>query len=864
MINKNSKQRSFFDLKIPEKEKFAKDNEWFKDYMRYIVPVNDAVVGDYESMKLSYEVANNNLEGFKDKLDKFCNPLGENIGEIEEEMVPYPELHNKINVIKGEVLKRNDEHKIILLTAKAIKDKNDALFNAIKASVDEKLAIELEKHKLEMQGMDKKKMDEYVKSLRTQLEPEDLLQKNWQSEIEIFYSKALKYCMYDQDIKMKKMDTMEDIIIADRCFIYSGWKFGKPHLEVRNPLYCGFHKNPNERFVHKGDWFWYKKAVTPADIVNTYDLSDEDMTNLGLYFYPTSSALDKRHDIFGNDGKPVFDHNMQDIMLSTNRRSTYDKSLGLNTGSANTVQGRTHLIWETHFEFKAFKELIFLSYNDEYNQEVKMILPGTFEIPEDATKETFTNNFGDKTTRYVWFDKVSETQYSAEKIWIPRKYEVVRLGTNVYPVCREVPFQSTNIEQPYSSFELSTKGALFNARNSRSVSLLQRALAPYFQYIFIKHIQNRELSKYQGAIQDIDLDQIPDSLGQDIHGNQIRDKVSTYLTYLKRTNKSFYSGSQNSFGGLPPATRSPGSSGFQLGTAVELMNLQNLLEYVKREIGMAMGISPQREASFDNNSNVSDNRQAISQSHYITEPYFFLHSEIWKTVFNDWLINFRTYCENVFENNPNLKEHSIHYYLPDGTEELLKVTPNNLSHTDIGLFLSTGGQTVQYTEYMLQQIQGFSQNAGKGVSVISALLKDITSGASPEEIHKRIQMEEAKQNQREQEMQNMQSQAQERQLQMEIDAREDVQQHELDLVKVKAAEDRITKVQTATISALGFDTEKDRDNDGVPDVIELMDHSLKERQLDLKEKEFVHNKEIDKEKLVIDAKKIKAAKAVKK
>jgi hypothetical protein len=41
------------------------------------------------------------LEGFKDKLDKFCNPLGENIGEIEEEMVPYPELHNKINVIKS-------------------------------------------------------------------------------------------------------------------------------------------------------------------------------------------------------------------------------------------------------------------------------------------------------------------------------------------------------------------------------------------------------------------------------------------------------------------------------------------------------------------------------------------------------------------------------------------------------------------------------------------------------------------------------------------------------------------------------------------------------------------------------------------
>lgn len=790
-MNNNKK----LNLKISEEQKYANDGEWFKDFMEYIVPSNNAIINDYDVMKTSYAVANNDLSGFKKKLFSFCSPLGEDSPDITDDMIPYPELHNKINVIKGELLRRNDQHKIMLLTSKAIQDKNDELFNLIKASVDEKLAIELEKQKMQMKGMTQEQIQQYTEGLRTKLEPEDYLNKNWMSEIEIFYSKALRYCMQDQNVKLKKMETMEDVLIADRCFIYSGWKYGKPYLEIRNPLSIGFHKNPNEKFIHKGDWIWHKKAITQADAINNYNLSDEDVSNLGM---SNNSGLDKRHNIFDTQSsRPVFDTSVQDMMIGTNSVNT-DKAIGLNTSNETFKNNSKNLIWETHLEFKAFKELIFLSYTDEYNKEVNIILSNKFDIPSTATKEKFINSFGEKSERYVWFDEVSNTEYRAEKLWIPRKYEIIRLGNNVYPIYREVPYQYTNIEQPYSTFELSTKGAIFNGRNAQSVSLLQRALAPYFQLIYIKMIQNRELSKYQGAIQDIDVDQIPDSLGQDIDGNPIRDKVSAFLSILKKTNKNIYSGSQTSFGGLPPATRSPGSSGFQLGTAVELMNLQNLIEYVKREIGMAMGISPQREASFDNNSNVSDNRQAITQSNFITEPYFFIHSEIWKSVLNDYLINFRTYCENQL--GTNKKELSIHYYMPDGTAELLKVTPSSLCHSDIGLFLTSGDQSQQYADNMMQLVHAFAQNAGEGIVQVSQIIKDISSGASPEEIHKRIQIEEKKQQDRQQQIQQAEQQAKKEQIQMEIDSREDIQKHEIDLAVTKAVENRITQLQVANIT----------------------------------------------------------------
>ncbi len=846
---KKTQSSAVFNLKVSEKDKFKEDGKWFKDYMSYIVRHDNAIIADYDIMKSSYEIANNNLESVREHVQRFCNPAGEDIGEIEEEVVPYPELHNKINVLKGEILSRNDQHKIMLLTSKAIQDKNEELFSKIKESVDEKFAIELEKQKMQMQQMSEEEIQKYTQELRTKLEPEDLLNKNWLSEVEIFYSKALQYCMYDQDIKMKKMDTLEDVIVADRFFVYSGWKHGKPHLEIRNPLFCGYHKNPNERYAQKGSWFWYKRALTPADVLSEYNLNDEELTRLGVYNY-ASSGVDVRHSMT-SDSKPVFSTINEELMLAADskRKHAYRKDIGLNMGTADTINRERSLVWETHFEFKAFKQLIFLSYVDEYNKEIVTPMPIDFEIPDNADVEKFINRYGEKSERYRWLDPIMQVEFTAEKLWIPRKYEIIKLGNNVYPVYREVPYQYTNIEQPFSNFELSTKGAIFNARNAKSVSLLQRALAPYFQYIFIKHIQNRELSKYQGAVQSIDVDQIPDTLGEDIHGNPIRDKIATYLTYLKRTNKDFYSGSQNSLGGLPPATRSPGSGGYMIGTAVEMLNLQNLLEYVKREIGLAMGISPQREAAFDNNSNVTDNKQAITQSHHITEPYFFIHSEVWKSALNDWLCNFRTYCDNVFNASPQLKEHSIHYFLPDGTSEVLKVTPETLRHTDIGLYLTNSGQIQQYTDYMLQLVHAFAQNSGEGMSAISGLIKDMVGGASPEEIHKRIVIEEQKQQQRQQQLEQMKMQSQEKQVQMQIEAREDEQAHEIDVVVTKEVERRITEIQKATISALGFAEDTDVNQNQIPDVIDIAKLELEHKKLDLQAKEFEHTKEVDKEQL---------------
>lgn len=821
------------NLKVSEAEKYANDGEWFKSYIKHVAPIEATSIQDYDELKRTYEIVNNDLSGWKKQIEDFCNPLGENIGQIEEELLPYPLIHNNLNVLKGESLKRNNDFKILILSAKALKDKNKQLVDLISRSVDEKLNLEITKVKKEMEGMKPEEAEAYIAAMRTQLEPDDINAKNFQSEWEIFYNHAIKYCLYTEDVKIKKMHTIEDVFIADRIFIYSGWKNGKPYIEERNPLYTGFKKPSNTLFVQKGDYIWYKKPISITDAIENYSDSLTEADLESLHGTTSSNINNPSFNVFGN-AEPVLDTYNRELYLEVGQKNTSNKLIGLHEGSGLANRNGNNLfIWETHFEFKAYRKLIFLSYLDDYNERITERLDDKYEIPKYATKTKVKNRFGDSIDRYEWVDEITGVSYEAEVLWIPRKYEVIRLGSSIYPVYREVPFQHTSLENPYTNFELSTKGAILTSRNAKSVSLVQRAIPSYLQALYVKHIQNRELAKYQGAIQSIDVDQIPDDLGKDIYGEDIRDKVATYLLYLKKTNKDFYSGSQNSLGGLAPSTRSPGSSGFMLGTAVELMNLQNLLDLLEREVGLAMGVPPQRKAEFAQYTTSSDNQQALSQSAIITEPYYYLHNEIWKYALIDYLYNFRAYCEMLLEHD---EEAIFHYMLPDGTAELFKVTPKNLDLITIGLHVVNSDYDRQYNQMMMQMLQPFAQNQGQGVEVVSSLLKDILSGTSPEETHKKIKiLAEAQAKQAEESQQN-QLQSQEKIAEMNNATREDVQEHEWNMQERKYEHEK----ELMAMKVFTMQQDLDANKDGVPDPIAAAklqaDINLKSRKLDNEER----------------------------
>lgn len=794
-------------LKLPEKEK---TKEWYKDWINYAISNSSFL--DVDKMLSCYQAVNMDLSYFKDKISKFCSPEGELLTDSEtEELIAYSDLKSKVNVLKGEIIKRNDRMVVQLLSSTANEIKNKELQDLIQKSIDEKLGIELLAFQEQMKGMSAEESQQLIQQMRSELEVEDIT-KDFMSGTEIFANKALKYCYYVNDIKSLQVDTLEDAVISDRFYIYNCWKNGKPHLEIRNPLYVKLPLNEHQPFVHKRDWLLYYQQMSVPDILANYDISEDEVRKIT----GGNNIADKRHNVYGN-AEPMY----------STIQSDFYKGLHANHNLVNVI----------HFEFKAFKRVMFLTYQDELNQTVTEILSEDFEIPKDAKKEKFVNRFEVETSRYVWFDALLNKEFQIEEIWIPRKYEVVKIGDDLYPVMREVPYQETNIEDPFSTFSLSTKGVILNNRNAESISMVEQALPIYLQLLYVKRIQIQELSKYRGYVQSIDVDQIPDELGLDNNGEKVRDKIVTYLTWLKKTNYDFYSGSQNSLGGLPPSTRSPGSNGYMLGTAIELMNLQQLAELLKRELSMAMGISPQREANYTQGTNVSDNQQAVIQSYTITEPLFFKHALVWKDALLDWLKAFKKYCL-IQTDVLNLKSLSFEYWLPDGTKETLKVFPDNLDFFDIGLFLVSNSASEKYSDLMLQYSHAFAQNQGQGINAVSQIIKDIVTGSSPEEIHKRIQIEENKSFQRQKELQNLNNEQLQTIEQLKQEGLKEERQHEEFMLRLKSELDRETELLVEGIKATSFGKQKDLNNNQVPDSIDQAKILIEEEKLKIKREEL--------------------------
>jgi len=362
--------------------------------------------------------------------------------------------------------------------------------------------------------------------------------------------------------------------------------------------------------------------------------------------------------------------------------------------------------------------------------------------------------------------------------------------------------QPLNLEDPYGSFELSYKGRIYTSVNSESISLVGRAIPTQFQYNLIKHIQSKEISKYEGYIKNIDIDQIPDYLNQDETGESLGlDKMAIWRYYRRVLGDSYYSGSQNSMG-LPNPQRSSAVRPEVAGAMNEIINMQQLLDLIDREIGMAMLVPLQAEGQFSPNSNASDNQRALQQGFTMIEWYMIEHSELWRTISQEYLSQFRRYYQNFFDENDDMEAVSLHYITPDNTKQVLNVVPDNLEFGDIGLFLTSNQADDDYRQIMLGQAQAIAQNAGEGVETLSTLLRAITSKKAPSEVHKLIQIAAKDQEQRRQQMEKIRGENAARLQAAKRQEREDEQSHEIDKIIVenqfKTDADEIPKQLEAT------------------------------------------------------------------
>jgi len=425
----------------------------------------------------------------------------------------------------------------------------------------------------------------------------------------------------------------------------------------------------------------------------------------------------------------------------------------------------------------------------------------SFNVPKGAIKVNQVNEWNFETEVYNW-DNFTLTWY-----WIPRRYEGYRIGINFYTRMREVPNQPINIDNPFQ-YKLSYHGKFYSRYNSEGISSFER-LKPYnVLYMVIFNKLMKMVERWHGFLIPIDPSAIPMEFG-----DTADERVDKYLEFQKN---GFLI--QNTFAEEGRLTR-PAPSIIPLEIGNTFTVLQNLLNWIKTEMGLIVGVSPQALSQMIS-GNVTDNQQALQQTSYMIDPVFQQHNWVWQEVMTGYLNTFFEWAKDKMEDNPD--GHRLSYIFNQNMREMLQMKPENLEFAYMGVVVSNSNPK-EYYDFMMAQSQAMVQNQLITEVEISRLVLAMQSGESPYEIHKAFIEAKDRREMRDKQMQEQQMQVEQMRqqgLKLEYDHQKEMKMLEGQLAKELEEVKGKFMLEKQAMQVYQFQENQDMDNNGVPDAIE--------------------------------------------
>lgn len=832
------------NLRVSEHEK---TKEWFEFHADRNLPAFHQIsTEDLPELDKLYRFINNDLTGYQEELKRYCSPFE---GESDlMKMVPYNPIPNKLDVLKGDYLRRSVPFRVSLLTAEAIHRKDKEFADTIQKSVNDELQIAVAEQRGQFEQMGESERQQAIEQMRSSIPLNKLSKRSFRSQSEITYAKMLQYGIRSGDYRTKSLDSLVDTIVASQMYIWTGWRKGRPVYELLNNKYIGFHKDSNTLGVEKSDYWHYRQRTTIVnaldELVNTQ--SDEKLKQL-IDYANSGNRISKDHIT-----KPVFDHTRYYSLLA---RLGYGDGMLTGTSEGNRTS-RINFQYELdhcYMEFKAYKRVIFLTHNNDYGQPITVQLNDVEGvIPDDLKPIEYTNRFHEESEYYQWVD-ITGQQFTAEVLWIPRRYEVERWGSDLYTNMREVPFQP-EYDNPFLDFELSLKGGIYSNRNTKWISPMQRAIPYTFQYMSTRRVQDRELAKFIGAQTTIDVDQQPNELSI-FNEEEGEDIMEVTETMAREGGLRFIAGAKTRNGMPIPSTRSQGVRHEIIDSSPLLGNLEQFCTQLDYRIGMRLGVSPAREGSIVNGNTATENQQQLVQSNISTMALMHWMDRVWSKVFNEHMINTKIWIRGHLEGDNTMSAFPLEVALPNGSKEYFEVTLEHLDELEgLGLYLYDNENEELYFNIMMNMVQPMAQNAGEGLDTLSHFVKNLVKSQSVEELDEsiRIQTEELRERNQQAQQQQQALMEQAKKAQQDMEAFRAQLQLEGKLTEIDArAVHKMEELglQTQTL-ANQYDINKNQQNDMLEMQREKLDHeareAAKDRQHESTEKQKDRKNEIRK------------------
>lgn len=591
----------------------------------------------------------------------------------------------------------------------------------------------------------------------------------------------------------------KDALISGTEIYYVGILNSEPYLERVNPLYFSYDKSPDLEFIEDGSWCCRRMRMPITEIYDRYydKLTEKDLDKLEEMMTGRPS-----NDLGEKDPVDNFVH----INMHIYDNPVYDQK----TRYAINVW---HCCW------KSFKKIYYVTTEDETGQ------------PQvDIVDETYIK---------------TGTELSVEPDWIVEVWEGYRAGSDLYFGIQPLEYQHVSIDNPNAQ-KLPYTGAIYSNTNSKPRSLVSILKPLQYMYIVLWYRLELAIARDKGKVINMDITQIPKSMGI---------TPDRWMHYLSSVGVNFINPYEE--GWNIPGREGGKPAQFNQMTALDLTMSNVIAEYIQlmdkieQLAGTISGITEQRMGEISTSELVGNVERSVVQSSNITEPLFWVHNQCKRKALN-MLLNT---AKGAWEETGKKK---LSYVFDNGERAFIDIA-DKFYYEDMDVFVSDTSKDLENIQKLQQLIQPAMQNGASLLEAAEVLTNDNFNILKQKLKDMQTRQEEAAQQQQQieaqqaQQLQQMQNEMREQELMLE--------EAKMDLERYKIDTDNQTKIAVAEISAYRGTEEKDANQNGIPDPMEIAKDATQQRKIAsdayTKRYEAKQKREIEDQKISLERERMK-------
>ncbi len=795
-----------FNQKITNKQKDAKNGEWFEEIADMMVGYQSGMDIDLvKKMQMNYDLYNSRGQATDyNDLSTLMSLQQEGVGGTnqtrtydiissiassmvgDQEKRPFVPIcvdisENGLNEIK----RKRQELVQQRLQSKIIQPIIDQVTQQIQEEMAAQAEVDPETGEPMIGQEQQQQAQEQIGQQVEAMTPEEIhryMSKDFKGASSIQGQKIMEYYLRELKLKYKFTQAFKNLIITGLPIMYGGIRNGKVVAEVVKPTKFRWGGSENIDFIEDGDWWVYEENISFPEVYKRYGsiLTKKDQEKLDEFydtFYANTSvesyaesklvsevALDPNH--YGLENADLLTKKGQSKM-----RNAYEKVFYGSDGTAPVVHH--HIVFKSLTLFKYITRLV--------------------EGEDGETSEEL-----------IWFDGEYEFNplngdIEEKEVWLPQLYEVVKLhygssSNAVYLLKRPIPDQHRSLDNPFD-IKGPYYGLAWNSFHGESKFLapLDKAKPYIYDYNVIRSKINHLIKSDRGKLLMTSFASKPKDWTWGKWMGFFKEGLALIDTANMQPHEAQLFKEINLSGG-----------------ASELAGYLEYLERIKNDAAQAMSYNPSRLGQISPYMTVTNNQQNIMQSLSQTEDLY--------TTFNKIQENFLTHLMRLSKTEFRENPAALTYLLDDMSIAELETDESTLTESKFGVYVSNSGddqenlnmtktvlatmvqaQVINYPEYMKSL---WTKSAAEAINIA-------------EEAEKRRQSDMQSQRDHEQQMQQQAMEAQDKREQMIHQRAVELKQMDID-----------AGYEKALIDAMTFANQKDIDQDMVNDDLEMKEKEI--------------------------------------